>query len=543
MADYQPHLISNLRTAKSIGLDPWLTPEDGFPVLQNARINKGVLEKRNGFSPYAIMKHDSTEQSDTAVMGIHTYLKRGKPTLLIMDTKRINRYDADDATTVDISGGSDLFTGDNADFFWFANWRGIGYMTNNKDQIHQYDGSSVSAVNLKISTDPKTNHINCCRMIFIKDDRMIIFDTVELGTWYPQRARYSPVLSTDFAAAGSGYVDAPTQARIVTGGFVGKKIVIFFSDNTLWEFSNTGDTTDPYKWNRITDTEGSRTPYVCIPFRDGLVTIGNTNILHYDGFKLTDLDVPQVRDILSDFSNAKIRLCHGLNTKESRHLLFTYTNNGDSLPNRILDYNGNENNWSVHKSKQSFFPHCLGSFTGQQIPSWIEVDLIHHGDTDAEVSDMDIDSRDIFGSPHPFTLIGCRNSQVYKWDDGSYDGTDDNSGKIALDIQSGRWNPYIKQGRKASLSKIMFLVDSDSTASVLATLFKNSGVIGSDTAYKSQTLTFTGVTNKAKTWITLHVGGEVANFHQLRLSHTDKANRPRIHAVMPFFKQAGRLDL
>ena len=89
---YQSFLIADLKTAKFIGKEPWLSPQDAFETLENMRINKGVWEKRLGFSLYAQMKHSNTAKTDTNITGIHTYLKNGMPSLLIMDCKRCNYY-------------------------------------------------------------------------------------------------------------------------------------------------------------------------------------------------------------------------------------------------------------------------------------------------------------------------------------------------------------------------------------------------------------------------------------------------------------------
>ena len=79
---YQPFLIAPFRTGKSIGMEPWQSPVDSFPTLQNARVNKGVLEKRQGYQLFATMKHGAVAQTDTAIMGIHVYLTNGLPQYL-----------------------------------------------------------------------------------------------------------------------------------------------------------------------------------------------------------------------------------------------------------------------------------------------------------------------------------------------------------------------------------------------------------------------------------------------------------------------------
>jgi hypothetical protein len=165
---YEPFLIAPLQTGKSIGMAPWLSPIDAFPTLQNARVNKGVLEKRLGYQLFATMLHGSTPQTSTAIMGIHLYLKSGLPQLLIFDVDRVNRYNPVDSTMTDITGGSDIFTGGNDDFFHFANWLGVGYMTNNVDQIYQYSGSgNVAVFNAKVDSSTEDNHIDTCRITIL----------------------------------------------------------------------------------------------------------------------------------------------------------------------------------------------------------------------------------------------------------------------------------------------------------------------------------------------------------------------------------------
>jgi len=607
---YQPFLISGFKTAKSIGLEPWLSPPDAFPILENMNVNKGVLEKRLGFSLFAQMKHGAVAQTATSIVGIKSYLQNGMPCLLIMDSKgvagaytgRCNFYNSVDATMTDISSDlgtpANIFTGSPSDFFQFCNWQGVGYMTNNVDQIHKWAGrgNAVVPFNTKIDADdPLANQIDTCRFIFIKDDRIVILDTVEFGTWYPNRCRYSPVLQTDFSASGKGNVDAPTQERICAAGMVGKNIAVFTQggdSGTLWMIKSTGNADIPLKWDRITTTELIRSPYSGVEMKDGLAAVGATNIIFYDGFKIKDLDIPNIRDVLSEFNDVYIRSVYGYGQKDKRHLLITFADSASSSIDRILAYNIMENNWTLHKSVQTFFVNCIGGFTGQKVPSVLELDDVVAADG-ALVNAITVDSRAVLGTPKPYTLIGCRNSRVYKWEDREFDGTNDANGKIKIKAETIQMNPFVKQGLKVACEKIGFLVDNDSAASFLASMYKDTSstgdtVIGSDlneyrcfVAHTSAAATrpitgadylkywvATGRTGAAETWVTatdypaaykvktiscdgsndkfwawLFCDGEIGYFHKLKISHKEKGNTPKIHAFMPFFDSAGRLDL
>ena len=536
--DFQPYLIAPFQTGKSIGMEPWLGPKDAFNTLINARVNKGVLEKRQGYQLFATMKHGSTVQTKTAIMGIKTYFRNNMPTLLIFDTLRVNKYDALNETMTDIAG-SDIFTGGDDNYFQLCNWIGTAYFTNNVDQIYKYTGSgNVSVFNVQVSSTGATNQIQTCRYIFIKNDRMLLLDVVENGLWIPQRCRYSPVLSSSFYASGSGYIDAPTQDVITSAGWVGKDIVVFFQGRytgSIWRIRTTGNVDLPLKWEKITDTSGSVSPYSSVEFNEGMAVIGLKNILFFDGFTAIPIDIAKVRDIVNDFDVTKLKYSTAHYVTEDQHVYFTYTTSGEDYPDRILDYNVMEQIWAVHK----YDVHCLGTFNDQQVPIWTDLDKAYTGTNGDTADNMTFDSRYVFGDPYPFTLMGTRVSTVYKMNTGNYDGVDAVAGTIDIDIRSARWNPYIQDNKKVSMNKISFLVDNDSTASFTVSFYIDSR----SAAAITRTISCDGdVDTEDKFWVSASVS-LAGDFISIKISHDERNNRPRIHAIMPFFAPGGELGL
>ncbi len=540
---YEPFLIAPFTTGKSIGLNPWMLPKDAFPTLINARVNKGVLEKRQGYQLFAQMKHGAVAQTTTTIMGIETYLSNGLPQLLIFDTLRVNKYDPVDLTMTDITGGSDLFSGSNADFFHSVNWLGTMYFTNNVNQLYQYDGSgNVSAFNIQIDDDPDTNHVSTARFVFVKNDRLVLLDTVEHGDWISQRCRFSPVLSTDFSQAGAGFIDAPTEERMSSVGEVGQDIVVFFQGRhggSIWKLRTSRNLNLPFQWDKITTVDTSYAPYSAVVFndggRDGISVIGLNNILWYDGFQVRNLDLERVRDIVDDFDSTKIRLSTAHNVIEDQHIFYTYTSSGGSVPDKVLDYNIIEQSWSVYNLPA----HVFGTWSDQAVPIWTKADDIFAFDG-ALMSDMTLDSRTILNDPFPFTLMGSTDSKIYKVQTGDYDGTDDANGKIAIDIQSARWNPFIKENKSARFGRCAFYVDNDPTASFTVSYFKNTR----STAWTTRTLSCDSTDDGAdKFWVSQHLGGEDGDFHRIKISHDARNNRPRIHAIMLMMRRGGDLNL
>jgi hypothetical protein len=62
MKEYQPFPISNFRTGFDEAVEPWLLPKDGYQILKNAHLYRGVIEKVPGYDIYARMSYRETIQ-------------------------------------------------------------------------------------------------------------------------------------------------------------------------------------------------------------------------------------------------------------------------------------------------------------------------------------------------------------------------------------------------------------------------------------------------------------------------------------------------
>ena len=60
MKEYQPFAISNFRTGFDEAIEPLLLPRDGYQILKNAHLYRGVLEKIPGYDLYAKMSYRET---------------------------------------------------------------------------------------------------------------------------------------------------------------------------------------------------------------------------------------------------------------------------------------------------------------------------------------------------------------------------------------------------------------------------------------------------------------------------------------------------
>jgi hypothetical protein len=135
---------------------------------------------------------------------------------------------------------------------------------------------------------------------------------------------------------------------------------------------------------------------------------------------------------------------------------------------------------------------------------------------------------------YPTTLMGGRDGVIYQLNHG---GTD-NGEPIEFEAVSGRWNPYVEEGHKARLGWIDFLVDTDAAVSFDVSLY-----LDTDTApYNVVTVTCEpdSSLDSGKTWKRVFCGA-VGMFHRIKISNNAANNRPRIHAIIPYFDRAGRV--
>src|SRR5690242_13014656 len=69
MKEYQPFAISNFRTGFDEAVEPWLLPRDGYQIVKNAHLYRGVLEKISGYGLYAKMCYRETIELSPAPDG------------------------------------------------------------------------------------------------------------------------------------------------------------------------------------------------------------------------------------------------------------------------------------------------------------------------------------------------------------------------------------------------------------------------------------------------------------------------------------------
>lgn len=429
------------------------------------------------------------------------------------------------------AGNDSLWTGDNTNFFWIANWT-LGasprtYITNNNDPVVIYNGTNLTQLSIDIGTDDErtgNNDVNSALLVVIFKERIILFNTNENGTDFNQRARWSAI-KEPFSWPTANFKDASTQDVIVSVGLLGEELYVWF-ENSVRRFLWTGDSVNPFEWQRISAQDGAIAQMSLTARNNIQRAIGPTRILANNGDQIGSID-EKVPDVVLEWNPDSAAFSVSKDLEEERQIYYTYARvetvanaDGNKYPDRALILNYEENNWAVH----SHPIHSLGSSRLESDVTW---------DLDAAWEDIDFAwnvSNTVSG--FPFTLMGDHGGKVFQLNTGGSDA----GSAIEFNAKTARFNPYVKQGREARLWKVDLLCDVNPNVSFDVEFFLNTD----STKYSTVTIITTAIDGADdKVWHTAFANA-TGMLHSWNITNNASGNRPRIHAMRAWFKPAGR---
>ncbi len=430
------------------------------------------------------------------------------------------------------AGNDGEWTGDNTKFFWIENWTLSGasrtYITNNKDPLQIFNGTDLFQLSIDIGLDSAragNNDVNSALLVFVVKERIVIFRTNENGTDFNQRARWSTIKDPQSWPT-SSFKDAPTEDFIISADFLGDDLYVWF-ENSVWRFAWTGDSTNPFEWQRVSSQDGA-VAQMSLTVRNNLQrAIGPTKILANNGNAVGPID-QKIPDVVLEWNPDSAAFSFGADVEEERQINYTYATaettanaDGNKYPDRILVQNYEDNNWAVYRHEV----HAMGFSSLESDVAW---------DLDDAWEDIDFSwNTGATVSGFPFTIIGDHVGVVFQMNTG---GADDGSA-IEFNAKTPRFNPYSKQGKLANFWKVEFLCDVDPDISFDVEFFLNSDT----TKYKTTTITTTAIDGAdTKAWYAAFAN-TTGTFHSLNLTNNAVGNRPRIHAMRFWFKPVGRV--
>jgi hypothetical protein len=313
-------------------------------------------------------------------------------------------------------------------------------------------------------------------------------------------------------------VDCPTEGWIYGCEYYRDFIVVFFDDGSVWKFVYTGSSGLPFRWDLISREGGSVAPFATAIKEGKAYFLDKTAIKVTDTYDIQRID-KKVPSVIYDFDQNNAEQSFMTIIEELKQLWLLYPKSLSSTPDRVLALNYEDFAWSKYTMPFS----VIGFYWQEDTLTW------------GNASGTWEDQARIWVEPsgkvgYPVPLAGDPTTgTIYQLNN----GTDDDGSDIEAIIDTGQWNPYTKEGRKARLGYVDFLVTCDSQDSFTIDFYKD----WDDSNYLRKTLDFNR--SHEKSWVRMYCGA-IASSHRLRIYHTESGMRPVIHAIMPYFKPVGK---
>jgi len=498
--------IYDFKSGLQLQKDPWLLPNDAFTTLDNLRVFRGVLEKRAGYSIFESLSTDP-------IAGIYKYVKDdGTRELVFWDIAKFYVYDSATGSSSAVTGVSD-FTGNDDSTFWAQNWKDNLFFVNNQDRLTRYNGTALSYLDVDIDGDA-VNDLTTCKLIFIYHGRMVLFNTQENGTRFPQRARWCRVDDyTDWE--NDEYLDMPSSDEIIGADFVRDTLYVF-TDSSLWAFRYTANEVLPFRWERVSSVEGTIAQHSLATFSNNIYTSNGQRLVVTDGIDIENFDV-NVPDFMDTVAPERAQYMYSLVTKEFRNILWGYTSINSEANDKIAAYNVDDKSWQIYDAPAKVFG--LGKVYDD--PTMDDVDL-----TFDEI-EQTFDTK-ATQAGFPLSLFGDYDGNIYKLDEsGSDAGTD-----ISIEAKSVDINPFRLNGQGCLFHYMDIMVDVDADATFDVSLYVNED----SQPYKVQTIDCTG--QGTTEWHRVYADA-VSNSHSFKITNSGSNDLFRIHAFILYLEPSG----
>lgn len=325
------------------------------------------------------------------------------------DTKFAYAFDDGTNGWLRLSGGTDIWTGSDSDFFWTVNYFGLNafntvfFATNNteSDQIRFWVPTNpaiplvgtwsllTSSASLAQYNANANEIIVTCRIILPFKNRLLFLNTVEknaAGTnnRFINRCRFSqngsPLATNawreDIAGKG-GAIDAPIAEEIITAQFLRDRLIVFFEKST-WEIVYTGNEVRPFVWQKINTELGAESTFSQIPFDKSVIGVGNVGIQACNGVNVARID-EKIPDTVFNIQNVEsgTKRVVGIRDYYNELSYWTYPENGEAnlkFPNKLLIYNYLNETWAKFDDSITFLNYYQTSDSTPSI-TWGVADM------------------------------------------------------------------------------------------------------------------------------------------------------------------------
>lgn len=308
------------------------------------------------------------------VMGVMSFYPNNNiRELIVVDTTYVNKYDPTTDRLVDVSSATP-YNGDFQDFWSWVNYQDASsnprlLFANGVagDRIQKWDGTTVTNY-VAFNNAPATIILNA-RQIFEFQDRLILFQTYEGGTFFPRRIRISGFGANcdDFGnnAPGAGFIDIPDNTFFFGAAF-NRDDLMFFTEAAVWLLKYTGNDVKPFVLKKLDGSRGSKAAFSVITYLNRTMAASPRGMIIADGYTVERMDNNIPDFAFNSINNQFFQTCFSGFIDEERDVYLLYPSIGDVRPplvaegssDRILVSNFEEDNFTIYRIPLS----CMGNF-------------------------------------------------------------------------------------------------------------------------------------------------------------------------------------
>lgn len=321
------------------------------------------------------------------VMGLITFENSptNDETTIAFDTQFSYQYDS--ATmgwkmiTGFVTAGANIWTGNNAQFFWGASYSGVNafdyvlFVTNFNPTEPNF---MRFLLNSTFQWDNFRPQLSATGPLFLDSalilvpfkNRLLAFNTIENnnGTQnqYPNRMRYSAIgspLATDAwrqdIPGNGGGRDCPNNENIVSVEFVKDRLIVFLEEST-WEIVYTNNQISPFAWQQINDEFGVEGTFSIVPFDKVAIGVGNIGVIACTGTNVDRIDekIPDEVFRIHNTDSGPERV-YGIRDYYTEMVYWSFPDLTQSVtfpyPNRVLIYNYKNGCWAFNDDSFTVF--------------------------------------------------------------------------------------------------------------------------------------------------------------------------------------------
>lgn len=317
---------------------------------------------------------------------------------------------------VDLNGdddiGSSLITWPAQDAMYFAN--GI-------DTPKKFDGVTCTDV-LNLPGSSFT-----CRLVTVFENYLLLLNTTESGTAYPQRVRWAEIGTDDNWNASVNFTDLYNKEDWITATQQVGPYNIIYKERSIIRQEFVGSVDQTWQFTPTIDAEGALNQDAVVNLGDLHVVFGNSNIYEYNGgFDLQPIGDNIYNNLFGQHGNLNGEFAarvFGLYVEETDEVWYFYPKGSDEFPKSMVKYKISSGSWTTREFQMGitgygFFSTSTDLVWNQASGSWEAQDYtwvsrqtqansptIHLCGDDLQVYEYDYIASDDAGTAIPYEFI------------------------------------------------------------------------------------------------------------------------------------------